>query len=137
PADIVKKYLVLPLGKEGNTLKVLVHDPMDLVLIDDLQFRLGGKIELALGARDKIKEYIDNMYSETRATIDETVRALSMDTSVDRGASLDIAIKGEQSIDVEGAAEGDEQSAPVIRLVQGIIQEAVMSRASDIHIEPF
>jgi type IV pilus assembly protein PilB len=137
PADIVKKYLVLPLGKEGNTLKVLVHDPMDLVLIDDLQFRLGGKIELALAARDKIKEYIDNMYSETRATIDETVRALSIDSSVDRGASLDIAIKGEQSIDVEGAEDADEDSAPVIRLVQGIIQEAVMSRASDIHIEPF
>ncbi|MEO0586100.1 MAG: ATPase, T2SS/T4P/T4SS family [Planctomycetota bacterium] len=140
PADIVRKYQVLPLGKEGGTLKVLVSDPMNLSLIDDLQFRLGGKIELALGASDKIKEYIEQMYSETRATIDEAVRELSIDTSVDRGESLDIGVKGEMSIDVEGGgddADAPENSAPIVRLVNQIIAEAVMSRTSDIHIEPF
>ncbi len=137
PADIVKKYLILPMGKDENTntLKVLVHDPMDLTLIDDLQFRLGGRIELALGARDKIKEYIENMYSETRATIDETVRALSLDSSMDRGASLDIQVKGEEEAGPD--EEDDEDSAPIVRLVHQIIAEAVMNRASDIHIEPF
>jgi len=137
PSDIVRKYQVLPLGKENGTLKVLVSDPMNLALIDDLQFRLGGKIELALGASDKIKEYIEQMYSETRATIDSTVRELSLDTSVDRGESLDLQVKGEQSIDVESAGESEEESAPIVRLVHQIIAEAVMSRTSDIHIEPF
>ncbi|MEM9253539.1 MAG: ATPase, T2SS/T4P/T4SS family, partial [Planctomycetota bacterium] len=138
PADIVHKYQVLPLGKDNGALKVLVSDPMNLSLIDDLQFRLGGKIELALGASDKIKEYIEQMYSSTRATIDATVRELSLDTSVDRGESLDINVKGEQSIDVEGGGEGaEEDSAPIVRLVNQIISEAVMSRTSDIHVEPF
>ncbi|MEM9791071.1 MAG: ATPase, T2SS/T4P/T4SS family [Planctomycetota bacterium] len=138
PSDIVRKYQVLPLGKENGTLKVLVSDPMNLALIDDLQFRLGGKIELALGASDKIKEYIEQMYSETRATIDSTVRELSLDTSVDRGESMDLQVKGEQSIDVESAGEGaEEDSAPIVRLVHQIIAEAVMARTSDIHVEPF
>ena len=50
PADLIKKYSVLPLGKEGNTLKDLVHDPIHMNLIDELQLRLGGKVDLALSA---------------------------------------------------------------------------------------
>lgn len=137
PPDLIKKHMVLPMGKEGNKIKVLVHDPNDLALIDDLRFRLGADIELALGAKSKIKEYIDNMLSETRATIDETVRQLTMDQTIDRGASLDINIRGE-SIDQDDEKPGDEEdSAPIVRLVHQIIQEAVMGRASDIHVEPF
>ncbi len=136
PSDLIKKYLVLPLGKEANKLKVLVHDPNDLALIDDLRFRLGGEIELALGAKGKIKEYIESILSETRATIDETVRQLTMDQTIDRGASLDIQFKVEE--DQEQQEEGEDASAaPIIRLVHQVIQEACMSRASDIHIEPF
>ncbi|QQE11947.1 type II/IV secretion system protein [Planctomycetota bacterium] len=136
PMDIIKKYIVLPLGKEGNTLKVLVHDPMDLDLIDDLQFRLGGKIELALGAKAKIKEYIDSMLSETKASIDETVRELSMDQSMDRGASLDIQFTGEDGQE-EDEDEAGENDTPIIKLVNQVIAEAVLARSSDIHIEPF
>jgi type IV pilus assembly protein PilB len=138
PTDLIKKYLVLPLSKEGNKLKVLVHDPMDLSLIDDLRFRLGGELELALGAKEKIKEYIDSFLSETQASIDEEVRRMTMDQSMDRGASLDVQMTGE---DEDGEPTGDEgkdaQSAPIIRLVAELIKEAVVTRASDIHIEPF
>ena len=137
PVDLMKKYQILPLGKNGEKLKVLVHDPMDLALIDDLRFRLGSDIELALGARGKIKEYLDNMLSETRASIDETVRQLTIDQSIDRGASLDIQIKGEEEKEGDNGEAEDADQAPIIRLVSQIIQEAVMNRASDIHIEPF
>ena len=136
PVDIIKKYTVLPMGQEGNVLKVLVHDPMNLELFDNLSFRLGCKIEPSLGARDKIKEYIDSMLSETKATIDETVRELSMDQSLDRGASLDIQFAGdgaEEELDEDLGAD----DTPIIKLVNQIIAEAVQCRASDIHIEPF
>ena len=136
PVDIIKKYTVLPMGQEGNVLKVLVHDPMNLELIDNLQFRLGCKIELALGARSKIKEYIDSMLSETKATIDETVRELSMDQSLDRGASLDIQFAGDANEDELNEDLGADDT-PIIKLVNQIIAEAVQSRSSDIHIEPF
>ena len=137
PTDLIKKYLVLPLSKEGNKLKVLVHDPMDLALIDDLRFRLGGELELALGAKEKIKEYIDGFLSETQASIDEEVRKMTMDQSLDRGASLDVHLTGEDDEEAGGDENKDAQSAPIIRLVAEIIKEAVVTRASDIHIEPF
>ena len=134
PPDLMKKYLVLPLGGEGKRIKVLVHDPMDLALIDDLRFRLGKDIDLALGAKSKIKEYIEHRFSETAASIDETVRELSMD----RGESIDMELEGG---DPEAESMKDEakaaQQAPIIRLVNNIIKEAVITRASDIHIEPF
>ncbi len=138
PTDLIKKYLVLPMGKDGNKLKVLVHDPMDLALIDDLRFRLGGELELALGAKDKIKEYIESFLSETQASIDEEVRRMTMDASLDRGASLDVQMAGdEEEEEPTGDESKDAQSAPIIRLVSEIIKEAVVTRASDIHIEPF
>ncbi len=137
PGDLIKKYLVLPLGKDGNKLKVLVHDPMDLALIDDLRFRLGGELELALGAKEKIKEYIDSFMSETQASIDEEVRRMTMDQTMDRGASLDVHLASEDDEEQTGDDAKDAQSAPIIRLVAEIIKEAVVTRASDIHIEPF
>jgi type IV pilus assembly protein PilB len=132
PQDMIKKYLVLPLGKEGNTLKVLVHDPMDINLIDDLQFRLGGKIDLALSAKGKISEYIDNVMSDVRNSIDKLTMDMSVDTSVDM--SLDTSM--DKSIDLD-AEEEEGQQGPIIKLVNQIIAEAVNGRASDIHIEPF
>ncbi len=137
PTDLIKKYLVLPLSKTGNKLKILVHDPMDLALIDDLRFRLGGELELTLGAKDKIKEYIESFLSETQASIDEEVRKMTMDQSLDRGASLDVHMAGEDDEEQTGDENKDAQSAPIIRLVAEIIKEAVVTRASDIHIEPF
>jgi len=127
PDDIVRKYTVLPLGKNGNRLKLLVHDPMDLTLIDDLRFRLGVDIDMALAAKSRIKAYIEQMFSETKASIDQAVK----DLSIDRGESMDVELDGRESMDDDGS------QAPIIRLVNHIIQEAVTTRASDIHVEPF
>ena len=130
PQDIIKRYQVLPLGKDGNKLKILVSDPMDLELVDDLRFRLGTDIELALVAKEKIKSYIDQVLSETKSSIDQ----LTQDLSVDRGESVDV--EAQSGTMAEGETE-DAQNAPIIRLVHQVIQEAVNSRASDIHLEPF
>ncbi|MFW6335879.1 MAG: GspE/PulE family protein [Phycisphaeraceae bacterium] len=133
PDDIIQKYLVLPLGKDGDRLKLLVHDPLDLALIDDLQFRLGGRIDLALGAKGRIKEYIDHVMGTSQASIDELTQDLSVDHSIDRGGTMDVeAREGEGD-----SEENDANSAPVVRLVNKIIAEAVRTGTSDIHVEPF
>lgn len=134
PNELIRKFLVLPRSKEGNRLKVIIHDPMDLETLDTLQFRLGCSIDTAIAARSKIKEYIDSMLSETRASIDETVRQMS----TDRGASMDLkGLTIDKTPEEAKAEEEDADAAPIIRLVHQIIQEAVLTRASDIHIEPF
>jgi len=138
PADLIKKYLVLPISQKNGALKVLIHDPMDLDVLDDLAFRMNCKIETALGAKGKIKEYIDRFMGSTKAAIDQVTK----DLSVDRGTSLDIkglSIDAGMSVDLDGEAKAlqDAQQAPIIKLVNHIIAEAVVARSSDIHIEPF
>ncbi len=136
PSDLIKKYLVLPLEQSNGRLRVLIHDPMDLELLDNLRFRMNCEIDAALGSRVKIKEYIDQMLSETQESIDKEIRELSLDASIDRGQSMDI-----QGLTIDQEAETDEEAeadqAPIVRLVHQIIVEAVQGRASDIHIEPF
>ena len=139
PDDLIKKYLILPLGKNNGRMTILIHDPLNLDLMDTLRFRLNCEIDTKLGAYGKIKQYIDGLTSETKSSIDEAVRQLTMDA---RDTSIDVGgIEGQQplysidhSIDQEA---GDAQDAPVIRLVNQIIVEAVKGRASDIHVEPF
>jgi type IV pilus assembly protein PilB len=135
PKEVIRKYLVLPVDKVNGRLKVLVHDPMDLETIDNLRFRMNCEIDVALGARGKIREYIERMFSETQASIDETVRQMTVDA---RATSIDVTVEAaEQLAGGAGHALEDAQAAPIIRLVNQMIDEAVNTRASDIHIEPF
>lgn len=131
PEDLLRKYGILPLGKEGDRLKVLVHDPMDLSLIDDLRFRLGGEVELALAGKKKIRETLDRMLGGSGDQFDDQMRSLSID---ENGIEI---VEGEDEKSRVGEELADAQQAPIVRLVQEVIREAVLGRASDIHIEPF
>ena len=129
PHDLIKKYGILPMGKEGDRLKLIVPDPMDLALIDDLRFRLGGEVEMALAGKKKIRDTIDRMLGGSRSGLEGEMRNITMDAD---GVEL-VDSDAEQTKDkVE-----DAQQAPIVRLVHEVIKEAVLGRASDIHIEPF
>lgn len=129
PKDLIQKYLVLPIEQKNGRLKILIHDPLDLELLDNLRFRLNCEIDTVLGSRSKIKDYIDELMGETKGSIDKEIAELS----IDRGQSIDTL---DISIDQDSEG-GDADSAPTVRLVNQIITEAVQGRASDIHIEPF
>ncbi len=139
--DFIKKYLVLPLAQSNGKVRVAIHDPLDLEVLDNLRFKMPGDIETVVSSRTKIKEVIDEAFSETQSSIDKEIREMSMDASIDRGGSIDLGfLRGKSidqglSIDESGSNQGGE--GPIVRLVNQIIQEAVRSRASDIHIEPF
>jgi type IV pilus assembly protein PilB len=126
PPDLIKKHQVLPLDKKDGKLRIVIGDPTDIETLDALQFRLNAKLETCLGAKSKIKQHIQRLFADENASIDKAVRSLaSIDKSIDRGKSLDLNASG-----------GGADDAPIIRLVEAIIVEAVKSRASDIHIEP-
>ncbi|MBN1765794.1 MAG: Flp pilus assembly complex ATPase component TadA [Sedimentisphaerales bacterium] len=122
--DLIRKHLVLPMGKENGRLKVIIHDPLDLDTMDLLRFRLNTELECALAPKSKIKRYIDTFFDQIDKSIDATMS--SIDASID--ASIDV--------DSLKAEDLDEDSAPVVKLINKIIDEAVKLRASDIHIEP-
>jgi type IV pilus assembly protein PilB len=123
PLDLIRKHLVLPLSRDEGRLKVIITDPLDLETLDLLRFRLNCELDPCLASKTKLRNYIDQVV-RSGVSIDKAVHDLERDTE---DGSL-----------VPGVPEGemDEDSAPIIRLVQMIITEAVNMRASDIHIEP-
>jgi len=121
PADIIRRHKVLPISQENGRLKVVIHDPLDLETQDLLRFRLNVELETALAPRSKIERFIEQFVSEIGRSIDETVGELKREL-------------GDEDEDEMGPASAED--APIIRLLNLIIVEAVRSRASDIHIEP-
>src|SRR5450432_3469114 len=142
PDDLMRKYLILPLGKENGKLRIAIHDPLDLEMLNILRFRLNKEMRTVLAPKGRIKQILDELFNTTASstidkTMDRTIDRLreSLDKSLDK--SLDRSI--DKSIDVSGIGEdtaADPTQAPIIKLVQAMIAEAVRNRASDIHIEP-
>ena len=97
-----------------------------------LRFRLNTELDCCLSSKSKIKRYIDTFLDKLNNSLDATVDEIqkSIDASID--ASMDA------SIDLESLDVGklDEDSAPIVKLISKVIDEAVKLRASDIHIEP-
>ncbi len=123
PEELIMKHQVLPLSKENGRLQLIVHDPMDLELMDALRFRLSVEVEPHVATKGLIKAYIDTKVAGTKMVeANESLVTESIDRSVDK--SVDASI--------DKAAE----DAPIIKLVNRILIEAVKMRASDIHIEP-
>ena len=120
PDDIIKRHLVLPLGRENDKLKIVITDPLDLETLDMLRFRLNFELEPCLASKSKMRNYVEQF-----------VRS---DMSLDHQVHLMEQNDGDDDADADERL--DEDSAPIIRLVTMIIAEAVKMRASDIHIEP-
>jgi type IV pilus assembly protein PilB len=122
PESDIKDRNVLPLGREDGRLRVIITDPLDLETIDALQFRVGGNIETVLASRSKVRHMIDQLFRSLQKEIDSTITS-TQDVMVRQDDR-----KGDEEMDIDGA--------PIIRLIDLIVTEAVRSRASDIHIEP-
>ena len=123
PGKLIEDYLVLPLAEEGDALKVIITDPLDLETMDLLRFRLNREIIPTLAAASKVKRFIDKFVSTSGDELSQTM------------ASIDQAAPAEDE-DPLAALDGEADDAPIIRLVNMIITEAVHARASDIHVEP-
>jgi type IV pilus assembly protein PilB len=114
-------------------------------MLDILRFRLHKEIRTSLAPRSRIKQLLDDLFNTTAAntidkTRDETIDKLrqSLDRSMDRTVDKSVDRSIDKSIDLAVGEDGreDPTQAPIIKLVQAMISEAVRNRASDIHIEP-
>ncbi len=126
PSKLIEDYSVLPLGEDGDRLKVIITDPLDLETLDLLRFRLNREVVPTLASSTKVKRFIEKFVNPEGDVLSQTM------ASIDQEAPADEQDEDEASSTTEG--EGAE--APIIKLVNLIITEAVHGRASDIHIEP-
>ncbi|MCD0461810.1 GspE/PulE family protein [Roseiconus lacunae] len=130
PESVARENMVLPYAEEDGALRILIADPFDLETIEKLRFILNRKIETALAPKESIQGAINQYYGQVEGESADSMLQEFTDTAID----FTETDSGEVS---ETQDDGDESSAPVIRLVNLMIQEAVQLRASDIHVEPF
>jgi type IV pilus assembly protein PilB len=123
PQKFMEDHVVLPLSEENGRLRVLITDPLDLDMLDALQFRINKRIDTALAPRSKVKGYLEKLLSKRSGESEMKDAMKSIDEEGGEGAD-GIALAGEDA------------DAPIIRLINLLISEAVRGRASDIHVEP-
>jgi type IV pilus assembly protein PilB len=130
PESVARENAVIPFSEENGALKVLVSDPNDFETFDKLQFILNRKIEIGVSTRESILEAINRNYGQVDGESADSMLQEFTDTAIDfTETEDDAAADDDESV--------DETSAPIVRLVQLMITEAVQLRASDIHVEPF
>jgi type IV pilus assembly protein PilB len=129
PESVARENAVLPLAEDDGTLRVIMSDPTDYDTREKLVFILNRKIEIALAPREMILEAINKHYGQVDGESADSMLQEFTDTAIDFTETTDEAVSSEETV--------DESSAPIVRLVQLIINEAVQLRASDIHVEPF
>lgn len=127
PESVARENVILPLSSENGMLKVIMSDPMDLDTIQKLTFILNKDIQPVLAAREQIIEAINRYYGQSETESVDSMLAEFTDTAID-------------TTETEASAasfDTNESDAPIVKLVNLMIQEAVQLRASDIHVEPF
>jgi len=127
PPEVVQKYQLLPVNRAGATLIVAVSDPSNLFAIEDIKFMTGYNIEMVVASERDIKSSIDKYYDQS-ASLADVMDNLDVE-------DFEIVDDSEQ-IDV-GSLERATEDAPVVKMVNAILQDAIRKKASDIHVEPY
>ena len=130
PESVARENAVIPFAEEDDALKVLFSDPSDYETVEKLQFILNRKVNMGLATRESILEAINRNYGQMGDESADSMLQEFTDTAID-------FTETEEGGEDGSGDDVDETSAPIVRLVQLMIGEAVQLRASDIHIEPF
>ncbi len=128
PAEFAKQHRVLPLSRHLNSLTVACVDPLDLITMDNLSRLTGCEINPVVTPTVDLGHAIDAFYGE-RSSFEDAV-------TQSHQVAEEATAKEEPILSLDRLKEAAEE-APVIRLVDLIIRQAIKERASDIHIEPF
>jgi type IV pilus assembly protein PilB len=134
PAETAQKYQIIPLSRAGANLTIAMVDPTNVFAMDDIKFMTGYNVEPVVASETAIMESIEKYYG--------SVHSLQIKEEMDKLVETD-----EFGDDVEVLEEGDEidlqelekssEEAPVVKLCNLILTDALRRGASDIHIEPY
>ena len=130
PPDLAAKRIVLPLRREGRTLTVAVADPTDQGLLEDLKFITRYDLFPVLAGEHTLKALIEKHYE----TGDEQLQTILREME---GIGEDVEVVEEEEDESIAAMQAAVDDAPVVKLINGVLTDAVKRGASDIHIEPF
>lgn len=124
PVDLMFRYNFVPFKKEHDILYVVVADPSNILMVDDLELQLGIRIRMLVGTQSAIQDVLKKSESSQRV-LEEATETFRMQVVKDDE-------EGEETITIDRLTT---DSSPIIKLVDSIIFNAIQRRASDIHIE--
>lgn len=127
PPEVVQKYNLIPVNRAGSTLIVAVSDPSNLFAIEDIKFMTSYNVEMVVTSESDIKGAIDKYYDQS-ASLADVMDNLDME-------DLEL-VDTDEEVDVSSLERATED-APVVKLVNLILMDAIKRKASDIHIEPY
>jgi type IV pilus assembly protein PilB len=126
PGDVATKFMALPVSRSGRRLVVAMANPTNIFAIDDIKFITGYEVEPHVATEANIKRAIDRAY-DSAGTMADVMKGMEEELAV---------VDEDDSAEAEsGIAAADE--APIVKLVNSLIADAVRKGASDIHIEPY
>jgi len=166
PVDIARKYLIMPVARVGATLTIAMADPSNVFAIDDVKFMTGYNVEVVVSSESSILSAVSSHYaghddaliaakkSATSQVVqakdytlsDEDFKDEGMTTSFDEGFMIDVdefdRVVDKALDDVEVVEEKEDEAVrevaqPIVKLVNGVLINAIKARASDVHIEPY
>src|SRR5713101_4794628 len=126
PRDVAEKHLVIPVNRAGPSMIVAKCPPSNIYAVDDLKFLTGYTIETVVASEVAIREAIDRYYAEKGPSLEDIVGEVE--------GEIEVSIDEKEDVD-EIAKAADE--APVVKLVNLILLDAIKKGASDIHVEPY
>lgn len=132
PYDVAHKYQIFPISKNGAVLTVAMIDPSNVFAIDDVKFMTGYEVQPVVASETAIKEAIAHHYEQSAEELQNVVDSLA--EFKDEG--LDFIQESDDDVDL-GELQNAMDEAPVVKLVNLILSEAIMRGASDIHLEPY
>ena len=132
PYDVAHKYQIFPISKNGAVLTVAMIDPSNVFAIDDVKFMTGYEVQPVVASETAIKEAIAHHYEQSAEELQNVVDSLA--EFKDEG--LDFIQESDDDVDLSELQNAMDE-APVVKLVNLILSEAIMRGASDIHLEPY
>jgi len=124
PPEVATKFQVVPIKREGRVLTVAMANPDNIFAIDDIKFITGLEVRPVVATETAIKRAIDRFY-ESADSLAEVMKDMQDDFEI------------VEEMDEDASAEALSEDAPVVKLVNSVIADAVNKGASDIHVEPF
>lgn len=131
PVEVAQKYMMMPVARLGATLTVAMVDPSNVFAIDDVKFMTGYNVEPVVAAESAIRNAITECYGQTDA-----LQTAMENFKMEEGELLDFVQEEGEDVDL-GELKQAVEEAPVVKLVNLILSEAINRGSSDIHLEPY
>ncbi len=126
PAEVATKFLAVPLTRTGRLLRVALAQPSNLFALDDIKFITGFDVEPVVASEASIKRLLDRCF-DSASTMADVMKGIEEE--------FEVVETEEEESDQSGLSLAEE--APIVKLVNSLIADAVRKGASDIHIEPY